>query len=390
MSTIKINTLEGKFFLSGSISLSPLQSVEKDIDSMTNTEIQDTIEGHDIKTLNVEGITALREEYKKRTNKQITKEQVGLGNVDNTADVDKPVSNAVSSAIVTATTDMATKTYVNSKDGDLTTLTTTDKTNLVKAINEVVSVKADKATTLVGYGISDAYTKSEIDTDFSGIKTLYDKNVQAGAGANGWTSDLVVEGGLTQRQINALNKIYHPSQYGTLTHGTGDDTKALQDCADALPNGATFRFDGVAKLSRAVGYHTDIYGTEGRLVYATPGGVRNELTLNGGQACLIFREKKDIVIDLRGAELFTETYAQGIIDLYKCENVIIIGGKLTGGAYIRSTGEYKWIPLDGTTGRGEKGYTTKGFNTTSLKIFIQVRLASLGGLLFNIVIQFLI
>ena len=54
MSTIKINTLEGKFFFSDSISLSPLQSVEKDIDSMTNTEIQDTVEGHAIKTLNVE------------------------------------------------------------------------------------------------------------------------------------------------------------------------------------------------------------------------------------------------------------------------------------------------------------------------------------------------
>lgn len=91
---------------------------------------------------------------------QVTKTQVGLGNVDNTADIDKPVSNATESAIITATTDMATKTYVNSKDGDLTTLTTNDKTNLVRAINEVVSVKADKATTLVGYGISDAYTKS--------------------------------------------------------------------------------------------------------------------------------------------------------------------------------------------------------------------------------------
>ena len=47
---------------------------------------------------------------------KVTKEQVGLGNVDNTADVDKPVSNAVSSAIITATTDMATKAYVNQKD----------------------------------------------------------------------------------------------------------------------------------------------------------------------------------------------------------------------------------------------------------------------------------
>lgn len=71
MSTIKINTLEGKFFFSGSISLSPLQSVEKDIDSMTNTEIQDTIEGHDVKILNVEGITTLREEYIKRTSNKI-------------------------------------------------------------------------------------------------------------------------------------------------------------------------------------------------------------------------------------------------------------------------------------------------------------------------------
>ena len=151
---------------------------------------------------------------------QVTKAQVGLGNVDNTADIDKPVSNAVSSAIITATTDMATKAYVNSKDGDLTTLKTADKTNLVKAINEVVSVKAnkddvvssisnltnnkaDKATTLLGYGITDAYTKSEIDTNYGGVKTLYDKNVVAGAGANGWGANLVKDAsGKTQQQIN--------------------------------------------------------------------------------------------------------------------------------------------------------------------------------------------
>ena len=111
----------------------------------------------------------------------VTKTQVGLGNVDNTADIDKPVSNATKSAIITATTDMATKAYVNQKD----------------------NLKADKATTLSGYGIIDAYTKSEIDTDFSGIKTLYDKNVQAGAGANGWTDTLIaVSENINQRQIN--------------------------------------------------------------------------------------------------------------------------------------------------------------------------------------------
>ena len=112
---------------------------------------------------------------------QVTKAQVGLGNVDNTSDIDKPVSNAVSSAIITATNDMATKAYVNSKD----------------------NLKADKATTLSGYGIVDAYTKSEIDTNYGGVKTLYDKNVQAGAGANGWIDTLIATSeNVNQRQIN--------------------------------------------------------------------------------------------------------------------------------------------------------------------------------------------
>ena len=116
---------------------------------------------------------------------QVTKEQVGLGNVDNTADTDKPVSNAVNSAIITATSEIddalslkASVTYVDSKDGDLTTLKTTDKTNLVKAINEVYD-------------------------NTNGVVSLYDKNVAAGAGANGWAAELIVDkSGATQQQVN--------------------------------------------------------------------------------------------------------------------------------------------------------------------------------------------
>lgn len=149
---------------------------------------------------------------------QVTKEQVGLGNVDNTADIDKPVSDATSAAIITATTDMATKTYVNSKNGDLSTLATTDKTSLVKAINEVVTSKANKSTTLSGYGITDVYSKSEIDnktiqsqsvdglnfTTFLKDGTSFTTNL-AGVGANGW-SDLLIETekGGNQRNINHL------------------------------------------------------------------------------------------------------------------------------------------------------------------------------------------
>ena len=154
----------------------------------------------------------------------VTKAQVGLGNVDNTADIDKPVSNATKSAIITATTDMATKAYVNQKD----------------------NLKADKATTLSGYGITDAYTKGETlsqieidgaltlkadvayvdgkDGDLTTLKTtdktnlvkavneihdvtkgvvaLYDRNVEVGAGTNGWDANLVAYGETTQKQIN--------------------------------------------------------------------------------------------------------------------------------------------------------------------------------------------
>ena len=190
---------------------------------------------------------------------QVTKAQVGLGNVDNTADIDKPVSNAVSSAIITATTDMATKAYVNSKDGDLTTLKTADKTNLVKAINEVVSFKADKedvalsisnltnnkadkATTLLGYGITDAYTKYEIDTNYGGVKTLYAKNVAAGAGANGWDANLVAYGEITQKQINdGLENIAQLSNIQNPRNGMRVTVKSYHTGYNA--GGGTFEYN---------------------------------------------------------------------------------------------------------------------------------------------------
>jgi hypothetical protein len=159
----------------------------------------------------------------------VTKAQVGLGNVDNTADVDKPVSNAVSSAIITATTDMATKAYVNQKD----------------------NLKADKATTLSGYGITDAYTKgethsktevddalslkadlsyvdgkngdlatlttaekttlvraiNEVHDNAEGVVALYRKNVELASGLDGWIATLVKDAsGKNQQQINDAQK----------------------------------------------------------------------------------------------------------------------------------------------------------------------------------------
>ena len=80
----------------------------------------------------------------------VTKEQIGLGEVDNTSDINKPISNAVQLALNLK----ADKTEVYTKEES-------DEKFLTE--HQDISGKADKATTLEGYGITDAYTKSEVN-----------------------------------------------------------------------------------------------------------------------------------------------------------------------------------------------------------------------------------
>ena len=80
---------------------------------------------------------------------QVTKGQIGLGNVDNTADLDKPVSNSTQAAIISATTPKADKTYV-----DNSLLSKSDKTY----VDSQLTLKADKADV---YTKSETYTKQE-------------------------------------------------------------------------------------------------------------------------------------------------------------------------------------------------------------------------------------
>ena len=273
---------------------------------------------------------------------QVTKAQVGLGNVDNTADIDKPVSNAVNSAITTATTDMATKAYVNSKDGDLTTLTTNDKTNLVRAINEVVSVKADKATTLVGYGITNAYTKSEIDTNYNGVKTLYNKNVEAGAGTDGWSADLVFDTiqNLTQKQINSnqekLNAVLNKTGITETLAESVDATPFLQALINAMPDGMTLDLLGKTfRVKKNTGFTSDYP--------------------KGDQPCLVIKDKKNITIT--NGKLIVKEHGQGIFD-------VVRGSATFEGLVIQGAGNF--LPLDGDTGRGEKSTAGTGWFDTTL------------------------
>ena len=87
--------------------------------------LSDIVSGH---TGDIESLEA----NKADTSHTHTKSEVGLSNVDNTSDANKPISNA-------------TQTALNSK--------------------------ADKATTLSGYGITDTYTQTEIDTKLNNTRT---------------------------------------------------------------------------------------------------------------------------------------------------------------------------------------------------------------------------
>lgn len=144
----------------------------------------------------------------------VTKAQVGLGNCDNTSDANKPISTATQSALDSLSTEISNETKrakaieeelseditseslratnaENTITSNLTTHTTNTNNphNVTKSqiglsnvdntadVNKPISTatqnalnnKADKATTLSGYGITDVYTKSEIDNKISSV-----------------------------------------------------------------------------------------------------------------------------------------------------------------------------------------------------------------------------
>ena len=296
---------------------------------------------------------------------QVTKGQIGLGNVDNTADADKPVSNSTQAAIISAVAPKADKTYV-----DTALSSKTDKTY----VDNELSLKLDKSglksisELLVIQGMQDGdryfvQSHHQGSPEFLGNGWyVYDSSKSTinngGTILNGWL--LIPE-----------NNTITPYHFGWTGTNLAQDMDAFQKCFDAVKNGQTIRFWHTAHLEKQVGKHTDIYGTEGRTL--------GRLTLNGGQPCLILRKKVDVTINLSSAELYTETASQGMLDIVNCVRCKVVKGALVGGNYIRETKEYKFPPIDGTTGHAEKGTATTGFNTTVLS-------PDIGGISNNMVV----
>ena len=95
----------------------------------------------------------------------VTKAQVGLGNVDNTADVDKPVSNAAKLAIDEATAGLADKAYV---DDEINSLFVDLKMGALVDSTPFATKSALLADTTLADG-SFAFVHSDSDLDLNGL-----------------------------------------------------------------------------------------------------------------------------------------------------------------------------------------------------------------------------
>ena len=127
------------------------QEINDSLD-LANTSVQPDVLDSAIDNVNTTITTHIDD---KNNPHAVTKAQVGLENVDNTADIDKPISNATQEALDSL--EAGFDANIDSINAEITSIN--------ENINELDERKADKATTLAGYGITDAYTKDEVNTE---------------------------------------------------------------------------------------------------------------------------------------------------------------------------------------------------------------------------------
>ena len=120
---------------------------------------------------------------------QVTKGQIGLGNVDNTADADKPVSNSTQAAIISATAPKADKSYVDNALSSKSDKTYVDTKLALKANKTDVYTKLETYTKqesvdLVNTSISTALTPVNIALNLvkRGTANRYDSSLTYNSG----------------------------------------------------------------------------------------------------------------------------------------------------------------------------------------------------------------
>ena len=157
---------------------------------------------------------------------QVTKGQIGLGNVDNTADADKPVSNSTQAAIISAVSTKADKSYVDNQlaiKANKSDVYTKSETYTKQESNDLVNSSISTALTpinnslaLVKRGVANRYDSSltynsgerVVLTNGDIVKSTIDGNTNdPNVDMTGWVktnsaSQIFDESGVTQQEIN--------------------------------------------------------------------------------------------------------------------------------------------------------------------------------------------
>ena len=261
----------------------------------------------------------------------VTAEQIGLGNVDNTSDLDKPISNATQAelnkkandadlATVAKTgsyndlidqpiiptkvselendsnfltsipdeyvteTELVDKSYVTTETANSTYATKSELAD--KADITALNLKADKETTLAGYGITDAYTKTETDgkyaTSAQGAKA--DTAVQPSTLSAYVTTETANSTYATKVELGNKADISSLSNYATIESLdnkqdilTFDNTPTLNSQNVVTSNG----------ISQAISSKQDsISGNSGEVLFHNGSSVFSQSILNEGMIVL--------------------------------------------------------------------------------------------------------
>ena len=168
---------------------------------------------------------------------QVTKGQIGLGNVDNTADADKPVSNSTQATIISAVSPKADKTYV---DNQLTL-----KANKVDVYTKEETYTKQESSNLVNNSISTALTPVNTSLDLAkrGVVNRYDSLLAYNTGervvlTNGDIVKSTIDGNANNPNVDMTgwrkpnDLTGNPIMFGAKGDGVFDDTLAIQECAN--------------------------------------------------------------------------------------------------------------------------------------------------------------
>ena len=300
---------------------------------------------------------------------QVTKGQIGLGNVDNTADADKPVSNSTQSAIISAVAPKADKTYVDTQlalKANKSDVYTKSEAYTKQESNDLVNSSISAALTPVNtslelakrgvvnrYDSSLTYNSGErvVLTNGDIVKSTIDGNTNdPNVNMTGWKNPLSTENILYQNGYSVESALYYltPEMFGAVGDGVTDDQAAIQSMLNAGAVGCVFEFDGSKT------YYNAFNASGGYVNHYDADHLSKQWIRRGGctfkfNGCNIKRKKPFGDIN-SGTTTYTD-YDSSLILVWEAENVFIHGGTLDSGGELGVFVNLASEPIESTRGK---------------------------------------